>query len=117
MKLIVAGSRSFSDFKLLRSTLNNYTKGMTTDITLVSGKCPDGADALGEIWAKNRGILIDPHPANWTKYGNAAGPIRNEEMAKIATDCVCFWDGRSRGTKSMISLAQKYQLKLFIINF
>ena len=40
------------------------------------------------------------------KYGRAAGPLRNEKMVECADLVVAFWDGRSRGTKSLIKYAQ-----------
>ena len=52
--------------------------------------------------------------ANWKVNGNKAGFIRNEEMAKYADACLILWDGKSRGTKNMIILAKKYNLKLYI---
>ena len=55
--------------------------------------------------------------ADWVKYGKAAGPIRNEEMAKYADACIVFWDGKSPGAKSMIALAKKYELKLRVIYY
>ena len=53
-------------------------------------------------------------PADWDKYGKAAGFIRNEQMAQNADALVVFWDGKSRGTKNMIELAAKYKLKVRI---
>ena len=53
----------------------------------------------------------------WDIYGKSAGYKRNEEMAKVADSCVVFWDGKSSGTKHMIDLVKKFNLKLRVINF
>ncbi len=42
------------------------------------------------------------------------GPVRNQKMAEYADALIAVWDGESRGTKNMISLAKKLNLKCFI---
>lgn len=61
-----------------------------------------GADALGEHWATAHGIPVERFPADWDKHGRAAGPIRNEAMAREGDALVVFWDGESRGSYSML---------------
>ena len=48
------------------------------------------------------------YPADWEKYGRAAGPKRNKKIAEISDYIICFWDGKSIGTKSLLSFAEKY---------
>jgi hypothetical protein len=45
----------------------------------------------------------------------AAGPIRNRLMAENADVLIAFWDGLSKGTASMIKLAQFKRLEVLII--
>ena len=52
--------------------------------------------------------------AKWKDYGTAAGPIRNQHMAKMADALIAVWDGESRGTKNMIETAKKRGLKVYI---
>jgi len=54
--------------------------------------------------AKEKGFKIEKYPAQWSKY-RRAGLIRNREMAEVADYIICFWDGKSRGTKSIIDIA------------
>ena len=56
-------------------------------------------------------------PADWERHGKAAGYIRNREMAQNADALVAFWDGESRGTKSMIDLAKEYDLAVRVLKF
>ncbi|WP_197026348.1 hypothetical protein [Polaribacter sp. Hel_I_88] len=56
-------------------------------------------------------------PAEWNKFGKAAGPVRNKEMAIYADALIAFWDGKSRGTKNMIQLAKQNGLLLKVILF
>lgn len=39
-----------------------------------------GADSLAEEWAKVRGIETEAFPAEWERYGKAAGYLRNKAM-------------------------------------
>ena len=56
-------------------------------------------------------------PADWNKHGKSAGYRRNEEMAKVADACICFWDGVSKGTMHMINLAKEYGLETEVIEY
>lgn len=112
MKLIIAGTRTFSDYGLLKQEASDYIGPRGAEI--VSGTA-SGADKLGERFAKEFGYAVKRFPADWDTHGKAAGPIRNEEMAKYATDCLVFWDGESRGAKSMINMANAYHLNLKVV--
>ena len=113
-RVIIAGSRDFSDYDFLSCVmdrlLSNYSQ---EDIQIVCGMAK-GADTCGERYAKEQGYKIRDVQADWDRYGTDAGPIRNEEMARNADALVAFWDGKSPGTKSMIQLAQKYNLQIRI---
>ena len=107
MKIVVGGSRDFSDHTLLCEFLDSVLDGTdASDVTLLSGGCR-GADTLAEKYASERGITIERHLPEWDKYGRAAGVHRNCEMVDEADAVVAFWDGTSRGTKSLIEYAKK----------
>ena len=114
MKIIIAGSRDFDDYKKLRKYCDFYLQSQT-DIEIVSGTAK-GADQLGEKYAKEKGYPVKQFPADWSK-GKSAGYVRNEEMAKYADALIAFWNGLSKGTGHMIDLAKKYKLKIRICNY
>ena len=111
MKIIIAGSRTFTDYKKLKKICDQILQDQT-DIEIVSGSCYKGADKLGEQYAKEKGYKLTQFPANWKSYGKAAGPIRNEQMANYADTLIAFWDGKSKGTKHMVEVAKSYNLKI-----
>ena len=114
MNIIVAGSRSFKDYTLLRQRLDYYFKNITP--TIVCGEAR-GADELGRRYAETHGLEIISMPADWNKYGRSAGYRRNEEMAKIADGLVAFWDGQSQGTRHMINTMAKLGKEVKIVRF
>lgn len=66
------------------------------------------ADRVAAGWSNRSEEVTDEV---WRSQGRAAGPLRNARMAKILAEqkgtwmrrAVGFWDGYSRGTRSMIS--------------
>lgn len=112
-KIIIAGTRTFNDYNLLESKLDFYLS-KKSDIEIVSGTCY-GTDLLGEQYAIKHNLPVKRFLANWNKYGRSAGPIRNAQMADYADACIVFWDGKSKGTKSMINLAKQKGLATRIV--
>lgn len=130
VKIIIAGSREFDNYDFLKSNMDVLFSCFGIDknapIKIICGMCR-GADTLGERFAKENNYAIKYFPADWDKYGKAAGVIRNEEMAKYAAEyedededmgiLVAIWDGKSRGTKNMIENAEKYGLAQYTVKF
>ncbi|MBR4073078.1 MAG: DUF2493 domain-containing protein [Clostridia bacterium] len=108
MRIVIAGCRNYNNYQEAKEyidyCLSNIRKG--NNIIIVSG-CASGADAIGERYAQENGFRIEKFPADWEKYGRNAGPKRNEQMAEVSDYVICFWDEKSRGTKSMIDCAVK----------
>lgn len=114
-RLIIAGSRTFTDYELLKRTLDKLLINKT-DIEIVSG-CAKGADKLGERYAAEHNYPVKHFPADWDAHGKGAGFIRNKQMAQYADALVAFWDGFSRGTEMMIELAREKNLLVRVIRF
>ena len=95
--MIIAGGRDFDNYDNLVKVLDKLPKPKE----IVSGKAR-GADSLGEVYALDHGITVAEFPADWDKFGKSAGHVRNQQMADYADILVAFWDGESKGTKSMI---------------
>lgn len=115
-RVIIAGSRSFANYEMLKVNMNRLLQNISDEISIVCGTAR-GADRLGEKYAKENGFHVAYFPADWERYGKAAGYIRNREMAQNADALVAFWDGESRGTKSMIDLAKEYDLAVRVLKF
>lgn len=116
-RVIIAGSRSFNNYMLLREHCLSFLqeKIKTHRVIIVSGHAR-GADSLGERFANELGLPFELHPAKWRLLGKAAGMVRNAEMAKCSDALIAFWDGESRGTRHMINFARKRGLDISVFN-
>ena len=115
MRVIIAGSREFKDYVLLKVRVMHMLANQT-DVTIVCGEAR-GADALGKRLALELGWQVASYPADWDKYGKSAGYRRNELMADNADALIAFWDGASKGTKHMIDIATHKGLKVKVFNY
>lgn len=115
-KLIIAGGRDFSDYEKMKGEVRSFIVEHEIKNTpmIISGNA-NGADKLGERLAIEERMALQIFPADWGRYGRGAGHVRNSKMAKEANGCIVFWDGKSKGTKSMIEKATKKGLDLKVV--
>lgn len=112
MKVIIAGSRTVTDFRFVYQAANESGFEITE---VVSGGAP-GVDTLGEEFAADLDVPLKVFPAEWEKLGKSAGPIRNRHMAEYADALIAIWDGESRGTKNMIATMERLGKPAFVLN-
>lgn len=100
-RILVTGSRSWTDVHRMRTIIRDVLDEYSTDITLVHGNAR-GADRLAAQIAEGWGAKTEAHPAGWDANGKAAGFIRNQAMVDAGADlCLVFLvaDAACRGTK------------------
>lgn len=112
MKIIIAGGRDFKDYVQLCRVCDDILPEFE-NVSIFSGGA-NGADYLGERYAKENGYKVEVFPADWNKLGGKAGPIRNAQMAKRADGLIAFYDNSSRGTRSMIREATRMELMIVV---
>ena len=112
MKILITGSRHFNDYEQFSEVLS----GLPISELIHGGA--NGADSLGERYARENNIPSRTFPALWDKYGRRAGYIRNWQMLREGTPdyCVAFLASDSRGTRDMINAAKEAGLEVEIIN-
>ena len=111
MNLIIAGCRDFNDRDFIYEGIDAFIETYGKPDVIIEGGA-SGVDRIAGHYANDNNIPLMVFHADWTKYGKAAGPIRNEQMAKRGTHLLAFWDGKSRGTKNMIETAERYRLNV-----
>lgn len=114
MRCVIAGSRSILSYDIVCEVI----KVSGYEITVViSGGAP-GVDTLGERYAEEHGISIEPYRAKWRTedgfYDRGAGIKRNVEMARVADCAIIVWDGHSPGSKNMIENMKKRNKPYFV---
>ena len=114
-RIIIAGSRDFFDYDLLKRSCDIVLERAKKPIEIVSGNAR-GADRLGEKYARDHGHILTLFPAEWDKYGKSAGFRRNIKMAGYADVLIAFSHNNSRGTAHMIQQAVKYNLITRVVN-
>lgn len=115
MRILVTGSRTWTDYVTLADALLNayFATTCTAPVTLVHGGCPRGADEMAHRWAdeiRESGWRLDEerHPADWERHGKSAGFRRNAEMVTAGADlCLAFIRDGSRGASHTADLAEK----------
>lgn len=124
MKTIICGPRDFEDYDELCLAIEK--SGF--EITEVVSGAANGADSLGERWAKENSVKVSKFPAKWKdlshpeaiirensygKYNAKAGFIRNEEMSLYADACIGIIHNDTRGTADMVSRAKERELEVY----
>ena len=108
---------------MLRNRLDDFIsklkqKHPDKQVVIITGAAK-GADQLGSFYARSHNIPLKEFPADWTTYGKAAGPIRNQQMLDYALheipELIVFWDGESRGTKNMMNIAKRHNVQTEIV--
>ena len=112
--VLVSGKRDFTDYIVFRCILDKSLASINDNIIIVEGGAR-GTDALAKQYAIEHHYEFIEFPADWDKYGKAAGIIRNDEMVNFIKDKPCkalfFWDGQSRGTGDCLRRAKRAGIK------
>ena len=99
MKIAVIGSRN-----LHVENLENYLPSDCTEI--VSGGAK-GIDACAAAFAKSHNIKLTEFLPQYEVYGRGAPIVRNKQIVDYADRVLAFWDGKSKGTWSVIQYCEK----------
>lgn len=119
MKILMCGDRNYKDEDKVRAVFKSLLM-LYNNFEIVQGGA-SGADFLANKIAKEMNITVKEYQAQWTKYGRAAGPLRNDLMLSDNPDIelvIAFHKNiaNSKGTKSMVEKAIHKGIKVEIIS-
>ena len=123
-RIIVCGGRHFDDYPRLVAEIDGAVESLglkRDEIEVVSGHCA-GADQLGERYAEEHEVACKVFPAEWKKYGRAAGPVRNSQMIDYAAESkmpvvVAFVSPNTKGTMDTVNKARRKEFKVFVVPY
>ena len=118
MRVLICGDRNWRDEDMINQVIEDL-KAYYNIRTVIEGEA-NGADLLARRQALRQGVDVIAFPANWKKYGKAAGPIRNQRMlADGKPDLViAFHDNiiQSKGTRHMVETAQRADVPVILMS-
>lgn len=108
MKIAIIGSRN-----LEITNIGDYIPQDTDEI--VSGGAK-GVDYYAAEYARANGLKLTEFLPDYSKYGRGAPIVRNKRIVEYADEVIAFWDGKSKGTLSVIKFCEKIGKKCRIIS-
>jgi hypothetical protein len=125
VRLLISGSRGWREEDIIEAVLRYFqdmAEGVDEEFIVIHGHARSGADALADRVARRLGLQVGKDlirvPADWKRYGKAAGPIRNQQMLdEHHPDALAAFraTGKSSGTDDMIARAEKAGLPTHIV--
>ncbi len=122
MRVLVCGSRDFTDRAAICRAMQaakERERLQDRDMHVVHGDAP-GADRLAGALATVFGWSCSTYPADWSRHGRGAGPIRNQRMLDEGKpDIVLAFVNKplaeSRGTADMVRRARAAGVPTYVI--
>ena len=75
MRVLICGDRNWTDYR----AIEEYVESLPPNSVVIEGECR-GADVMARTAALKYGHRVLRFPAEWGRYGKAAGPIRTKQM-------------------------------------
>ena len=115
LTVLICGDRNWAS----RTSIIKRLKQLPLDTLIIHGGAR-GADSIAGEEALKLGFEVQVFPAEWDKYGLAAGPKRNIQMLDQNPQLVIAFHPnltQSRGTAHTVREARKRQIKVHLVTF
>lgn len=125
MIILVSGDREWKDEEMIDTVVAGLVarcEACNEPVRLIHGAAR-GADSMVQKWDGVQGVVVDPFPAEWSKYRvpsgrkNPAGAIRNRTMLDEKPDLVvAFHDdlSKSHGTRDCVTEAKIRGIRVWV---
>lgn len=115
-RVCVTGGREFKDREFVYQRLEEFHAGPDGPITELGEGEARGVDTFAKEWAEYRDIPVKPYEADWDRYGDSAGTIRNGEMLDdFKPDRLLVFPGNT-GTTNCAKQARKKGIERVFFN-
>ena len=106
MKIAIVGSR-----KITPPNLEEYVSECDE---IVSGGAT-GVDRYAAEFAKKKSLILTEFLPEYERYGRGAPIVRNKKIVDYADKVIVFWDGKSKGSLSVIKYAEQTKKECNVI--
>lgn len=103
MRVLVCGGRAYRDEASVFYALDRFHQRHPITVLIHGGA--RGADSLAHAWATSKQVPVEVYPADWKRYGKAAGYRRNTQMLTEGKPRVVIAFPGGRGTADMVKQA------------
>jgi len=107
MKIAIIGSRGLH--------VENFNEYLPEGVTEIVSGGAKGIDTDAENFAKENNIKTTVFLPDYSRYGRGAPILRNYQIVDYADEVLAFWDGKSKGTKSVIDYCKKQDKKVTVV--
>ena len=115
MILSIVGTRDYTNYDNFKNIVNKYIEEVGIPQEIVSGGAK-GVDTLAEIYAHEHNIPIKIFKPDWSKFGRAAGILRNTDIINYSTHVLALPNEKSVGTIDSINKAKLQNKFLKVVN-
>jgi YspA, cpYpsA-related SLOG family len=108
LRVLVCGGRDYDDLDWVFQVLDDIgVRHIIHGASYLGRRNPRcGADYLADVYGEKRCIPTTRYPADWSKHGKAAGPIRNQQMLDESRPRLVVAFPGGRGTADMVRRAK-----------
>lgn len=116
-RVLITGDRHWNCLRLAERIVERLLVRYE-DLVIVHGAAK-GVDEVFALACDALDVDHEPYPADWTKHGKAAGPIRNREMVASGITFVVAVHRRlvgSRGTRDCVRQALAAGIPVYLLD-
>ena len=99
MKVAIVGSRG--------AEIYDFEKYLPMECKEIVSGGAKGIDTCAAEYARPKGLALTEFLPEYNLYGRGAPIVRNKKIVDYSDMVIAFWDGKSRGTRSVIDYCKK----------
>ena len=113
-RVLIAGGRHFTDYPLLRATLDALLANRLPDVELLTTGGP-GAPMLAASYATERGLVVSALVPDFNRFPVDAPERRDSFLVSSSNAAVVVWDGRAPTVRRILVLVEQKGLPVHVI--
>ncbi len=116
----VIASRTFNNYKLLKSTIKDWCNENNSYIKIIICNNTKDTNILASKYASDNNLVKTIYPKDYNNNNNSGksiGIIDNKSIIKNSDYIIAFWDGNSKGTLNCINKAKSMNKPIKVIQF